>query len=534
MVRDRRVENFLVNPSATGIGSRSLVAFARAKSVLLDNYSVLLRTVGLSILLCLLCAPVFGDLLDLWWNRYGFSHGFLVPLISLYLAWLQWPMLRQIPAEPAIVPGLLWLGGATVFLLASEVAGILTTGSLALILVLAGLVLLLCGYAYLKALAFPLAYLIFMTPVLDGLTEPLVWPFQLLTANMSVSMLQVLGIPVLLENSIYIILPSVTLEVVRECSGAGLLVAVLAIGLPLAYLTLQAWWSRITLVLSSVAIAITANWLRLTVMGVYAQAGGKDLHGPYHILQGLFVDWVAFGFLFLGAWLLSRMEQVVPTPSLHEEKASSSQIISLRPASNRAWWLACCTLAAATLALYQVDGRTTELTRDLAAFPTVIGDWVIDHQQNNESLIGLPGADASLVRTYRGPDGRRVSLSVAYTRSQRQGKELVGMGTAPLHERANATVLRVGEGSVPLNRTILDRNRRPLPAVFWYHINGTSYADRNQAKLATIQQAFLRGRTDGALVLIAPDPRSSGSDEAWRAQEEFAAAVFPLMREYLP
>jgi hypothetical protein len=37
------------------------------------------------------------------------------------------------------------------------------------ILVLAGLVLLLCGYAYLKALAFPLGYLIFMTPVLDGL-----------------------------------------------------------------------------------------------------------------------------------------------------------------------------------------------------------------------------------------------------------------------------------------------------------------------------------------------------------------------------
>jgi hypothetical protein len=53
--------------------------------------------------------------------------------------------------------------------LASEIAGIITTGSLAFILVLAGLVLLLCGYAYLKALAFPLGYLIFMTPVLDGL-----------------------------------------------------------------------------------------------------------------------------------------------------------------------------------------------------------------------------------------------------------------------------------------------------------------------------------------------------------------------------
>jgi hypothetical protein len=101
---------------------------------------------------------------------------------------------------------------STVLLLASEVAGILTTGSLALILVLAGLVLLLCGIAYLKALVFPLGYLIFMTPVLDLLAEPLEWPFQLLTANRFVSMLQTLGIPVCLENDVLIILPPITLK----------------------------------------------------------------------------------------------------------------------------------------------------------------------------------------------------------------------------------------------------------------------------------------------------------------------------------
>ena len=141
---------------------------------------MLLRVVGIGVPLVLLSAPVAGDLLDLWWNRYGFSHGFLVPLVSLYFVWLQWPVLRQAPMSPSITPGLLWLIPATVLLLASEVAGVLTTESLAFILVLAGLVLLLCGGAYLKALAFPLIYLVFMTPVLDTLTEPLVWPFQLL------------------------------------------------------------------------------------------------------------------------------------------------------------------------------------------------------------------------------------------------------------------------------------------------------------------------------------------------------------------
>lgn len=527
------MENFLDNPIQTAEASDLSNSSLRATAASLSHASVLFRAVGLAIPLALLCAPISGDLVNLWWNRYGFSHGFLVPLISLYLAWLQWPRLRQIPVEPAILPGLLWLVVSTGLLLASEVAGVMTTGSLALILVLAGLVLLLCGYAYLRELAFPLSYLIFMTPVLDGLTEPLVWPFQLLTANMSVSMLQALGIPVLLENNINIILPTVTLEVVRECSGAGLLIAVLAVGLPLAYLTLRSWWSRITLVLSSVMVAIVANWVRVTVMGLYAQAGGKDLHGPYHILQGLFVDWVAFGFLFVGAWLLGKVEKPAPSP-LQLGRESFAGVISHRPALNRAWWLACGTLAAATLILYQLDGETTGLKKDLATFPTVIGDWVVDHSPNDASLIGLQDVDDSLVRTYRAPDGRRVHLHIAYTKTQRQGKELVGMNTAPLHERARAAVLRLGEGSVPANRTFVEKTRRSIPAVFWYHINGTSYGDRSVAKLATIKQALQRGRTDGALVLVSAEPRNDQSDQPWKAQEEFAGAVFPLMQEYLP
>lgn len=528
------MENSFVNPSQSVEDLTPLRSAAEGNAARLGQGSSLLRAVGLGIPLLLLCAPTVGDLADLWWNGYGFSHGFLVPLVSLYLVWLQGPTLRRIPVAPALWPGLLWLGVATLLLLASQAGGVITTAGIALILVLAGLVLLLGGWGYLRALAFPLAYLIFMTPVLGSLTEPLEWPFQLLTASMSVSMLQALGIPVLLENSIYIILPTVTLEVVRECSGAGLLIAVLAIGLPLASLTLQTWWSRITLVLSSVMVAIMANWIRVTVMGVYAQAGGKDLHGPYHILQGLFVDWVAFAFLFAGVWLLSRSENAPPTPTLSREQRSSSGFIVPGTAWNRAWWLGSITLAAAAMFLYSLDRGATALKKDLATFPAVVGEWVIDHTLREDAFVGLPAVDDSLMRTYRAPDGRRVHLYVAYTTTQRQGKELVGMATVPLHEKAVATDLQIGALTWPANRTFIEKSHRQIPAVFWYHIDGIGYADRAQAKLATITQAFLRGRTDGALVLVSAAPRTDQSEEQWKAQEAFAGVLFPLMREYLP
>lgn len=528
------MEHSVANPSPTVQDHTKGFSAPVGEVTDLGRYSVLLQAAGLGIPLILLCAPTFADLVNLWWTGYGFSYGFFVPLVGLYFAWLQRPTLQHISATPALGPGYLWLLIATLLLLASQAGSVITIGSVALILVIAGLVLLLCGYGYLKALAFPIAYLIFMTPALGIVTGQLEWPFQLLTASMSVSILQALGIPVLLENSIYINLPTVTLEVAPQCSGAGLLSAVLALGLPLAYLTLQAWWSRITLVVSSVTIAIVANWIRVATMGVYAQLGGKDLHGPYHILQGLFVDWVAFAFLLVGAGLLRRLEKAAPTPAVPRKQQTLRGFPSNSAARNRAWWLGSLTLAAAVLFLYSLDRGATEQKKDLATFPAAIGDWVIDQTEKEESLIGLQDVDKSLTRTYRGPDGRQVHLHIAYMKAQQQGKELVGLTTAALHERATAIDLKIRTVSLPANRTFIEKSHRPLPTVFWYHINGMSYADRSLAKLATVKQAFQHRRTDGALVLVSAELQPDQSNEQWRAQEEFAGLVFPLLQEYFP
>jgi EpsI family protein len=137
-----------------------------------------------------------------------------------------------------------------------------------------------------------------------------------------------------------------------------------------------------------------------------------------------------------------------------------------------------------------------------------------------------------LSRTYRAPDGRRVNLYVAYTKTQRQGKELVGMETAPLHEKADATVLRVEEGSVPANRTFIKAGARPGDVLVSHQRDGLRRSQSGKA--GDDQTGLLRGRTDGALVLVSAEPRSDGSEEPWKAQEAFAAAVFPLMQEYLP
>ena len=100
------------------------------------------------------------------------------------------------------------------------------------------------------------------------------------------------------------------------------------------------------------------------------------------------------------------------------------------------------------------------------------------------------------------------------------------MKTAFLHEKAVATESLDRSGfSSPANHTFLDQFRRPVPAVFWYQINGTSYADRSLAKLATVRQAFLHGRTDGALVAVISEPRHDQADDQWKALKEFAGLI---------
>jgi EpsI family protein len=524
------MNNLVSTSSPTLEDSGVLRVHVEGKRSHVGEYHVLLRLIGLGIPLTLLCAPSVRDLSNMFWTMHGGGHGFLLFLISLYLAWFKWHTLRHLPVAPALGHGASLLILATLLLIASQVGGVITTSALALILILAGLFLLLAGHAYLKALAFPLVYLmIFMTPVLGSLIELLKRPAQLLTATVSASLLKVLGIPTLLEKDIHIVMPTVTFEVAEECSGVGILIAVLAIGLPLAYVILHRWWNRVALIVSSVIVAMIVNWIRVTIMGAYAHWGGTQLHGPYHILGGLFLDSLAFAYLVAAAWLLSKLENT--TPALTREERPT--VFSVPWVEwNRACWVGSITLLTGAIVLYAMDRDTAPVKEDLETFPLAIGDWIIDETQKSESILNVPNVDSSLLRTYRGPDGQRVSLYIVHMDSQRQGKELVNVTTAPLHERAAVTDLWVKSTSMPLNRTVVGKHE--IPALFWYRISGMSYANRYVAKLATIKQAFLHGHTAGSFVLIYADPQTDPGYTQWKRQKQFAGLIYPLLADYLP
>ena len=116
--------------------------------------------------------------------------------------------------------------------------------------------------------------------------------------------MRVIGIPLFRDGTL-ITLPNLTLEVARECSGVNYLVAVLALALPMAFLRLRESVAPSLLVVSALVVAALANGAarRLDRALAYWDIG-SPLHGPFHVLHGLFVAAVGFVVIFAGLQLL--------------------------------------------------------------------------------------------------------------------------------------------------------------------------------------------------------------------------------------
>jgi EpsI family protein len=502
------------------------------------NVNTMLPIALLSLCVGMVAAQTLAALVDVWSSRDDYSHGFLIPIISAYLIWNLKGKLLELPLQPArpAGAGLLLLSGIAV--VAAQIGSMVTPGGVALVGMIAGATLLVAGVEWTKRLIIPIGYLLFSVPILDTVIAPLHEPFQLMTAKMSTQALQWLGVPVFLDGK-YIAIPEVTMEVATQCSGASLLIAVIAIGVPLAYLNLRLWWTRVGLLVFGIAVAIVANWMRVTLIGFYAHMGGEEFHGPMHIFQGLSVAWVGFIGLFIGAWLLGRVEHARgvagPPSSIEPIHAAHAVSDAQRARVTGASWVGIGVTGVLALLVYVFTPMPTPLKQGLASFPAEIGSWKGVPVPNHAAFFLAHGADNELVREYSPlAGGQKIQLYVAYFQIQDQGKEIVNDHTGHFHHRATPMAL-TADGAVSANKGLLEISRETRDIVFWYEDDGIINVDRRRAKLTTIVNGLVHRRTNGTLVLISTPSKRDALPEGGQLElEQFARAVYPLLREYLP
>jgi exosortase len=225
--------------------------------------------------LALAFAPAVIALARVWSSVDYYSHGFLVPLVAYWIAQREGntrlrPRDERAPAGAAVIGLSLALYAAG---LAASGAGLQGLG---LIVAVAGGALYLLGPEGLRALAFPIAFLVFMLPLPSAWLTPLILDLQLSVSSAAVALLHALGVAVAREGNVILLASGDSLFVEEACSGITSLVTLTPLAVMLAYFTQRARWRRLALVAAVVPAAMGANLLRVVFTVIAAQHLGAE------------------------------------------------------------------------------------------------------------------------------------------------------------------------------------------------------------------------------------------------------------------
>ncbi len=241
-----------------------------------------------------------------WSNDPNYSHGFLVPFISAYFIWQQRERLQQLSAKPAN-SGLVLIAFSLFVLMVGIAAQEYFTRRASMVFLLAGIVLFLLGWQWLKSLALPIAFLFFMIPLPYIIYDAMAFPLKLFVAKFSVLALKLMGVVVLREGNI-IMFPNTVLEVADACSGLRSLMSLLALGVALAVLTQKRKIAMILLIVLTVPIAVVTNMFRVIGTGYLAQYyGTAAAEGFFHEFAGMGVFLLAMVLLFVASGVLRKV-----------------------------------------------------------------------------------------------------------------------------------------------------------------------------------------------------------------------------------
>jgi len=249
-----------------------------------------------------------------WLTDSSWSHGFLIPLFSLYFINQHKKEILNLRTRPNYL-GLFFLIFGILFYPFNIIH--LRYGYLrpiGMIATLGAIVLFFGGWRLIRYTWLPIAFLIFAVPLPQRYYVYLTMPMRKLAATVATALLNL--VPQMEAAVSGVVIDVIykgqrlepALNVAEACSGMRLLMAFLALGVAMAYLHYRPVWQRVILLASTIPIAILCNIVRVTVTGfIYVLIHPKYTQGIYHDALGLSMLPLAFGLYGFLAWFMSSL-----------------------------------------------------------------------------------------------------------------------------------------------------------------------------------------------------------------------------------
>lgn len=462
-----------------------------------------------------------------------YSHGFLVPPISAFLIWRERGRLVALPRSSSTF-GYAWIAGATFLVLGGDFLGFRVFGHLSIIPMLVGLSLLFQGAPRTRHIWFSLAFLLFMVPIPPSLTQSFALRLKLLAAECSVRLAKLVTLPMIREGST-IYFKDDQLLIGDVCGGLRSLIALLALGAVMAYLSRTKVWARVLVLVMAGPIAVLSNVIRIFLLCVVGYFYGSEVAGgTVHDVSGYMIFVVAFA-LFLG--LESLLRRLSGTAPSGDEGAPPAEPGGRAP-GNRVFAAALVIVAGVTachVGLIRAQAAQERSAAGTVTFdiPERIADYtqVGRNKDVDDRTKELLETSSILIRAYEAPSGRPVVLTIVHAGTTRRSLHfpevcLVGAGWEVQRQES----VRVGI-LFSARRLLLRHNEQQEAVLYWfktgdeltgnYFLNAYHWA-KNQLTFSTSTSSMIR---------LSTPVSGGGLDDAFMTLEDFAGKFMPILLE---
>ena len=379
-------------------------------------------------------------------------------------------------------------------------------------------------------------YLVFLFHIPERVLNQFHIVLQLVTAKIATLLLSLVGMPVFLSEK-FIELPHITLEVADACTGENHIIALVALSVPIAFMTQKNSWRKLAFIILSFFLGLFVNGLRVALIGIWTTfTDGNFQHGPFNLFYLSFILFFGLVVLVIIGFITRRKSK----DGQHHSKASNLKRedinLDIGKEIKTAVFTAVGILAATAIFAHSYKVKPVELKNSLASFPTTIEHW---HGHEVEDLhwpFKHISGDEHIQRVYQNSTNQEVGLYIGYYNKQEQGKELATVLLNWLYPNAVSETVKTDKEVITINKTSEPlRKGAEIRYYFWYDLDGDVAVNHYQVKLKTMINAILKRKTNGALIVVATkkNPLYGSTADTDTAEKNFIKSLLPILDVYL-
>jgi len=484
------------------------------------------------------------NLVTRWRTEDEYGFGILAAALVPFLVWRRWPTIKAISSSRR------WPGVALVmFAQLCGIVGVLGESyfieQIIFFITLLGIAVAVFGTGP-SRIFLPLTIILLLTVPLPYTLQAIVTlKLQLLSTDLGVAGIRLLGIPVFVEGNI-IDLGSYKLQVAEACSGLRYLLPMTCISCILAYLYQAPFWKKAVVVASAPPVTVLINSFRIAIIGVLVDKFGPQMaEGFLHEFEG----WIIFllGTMLLGVEILAlegfRFSQVNIEALLGARDAdqpNSTPVVSYGAVT--LVMLTCAAAVGVTTSIAWAHAHSLAPSREtFASFPSRIGQWSGQRSQLEPQILAILKATDYYIADFSEASSRSpVNLFIAYYDSLSKGAAIhsprvclpgSGWEFASFAEKD----FRELQPGVPgtFNRVVIQKGSQEILMYYWFQQRERRTANEFSMKYFLLVDSFEQSRRDGALVRIFT-PVLNGIPDAEVRLQAFGKTVIPKLTPYLP